>query len=223
MRLVVVGAGVVGRQLIRTARQNGDEVVVIERDEERANDVAVAFDCLVFNTDATTETGLGEANPSEADAVVSTTGDDAVNLMVLMLARRAGVESLVATVNDPDHLELFRSLGANAIANPQQMVADYLYRAMRRPSIRDVVPLGDGVEVFEVTVAEGSAVADRSLADADAAGLFDPDTRVLAVERRGEVVAPDGDTVLRPGDLVTVFTASDGDGDAANPFTESGE
>jgi len=220
MDLIVVGAGVVGRQLIRTAQDNGDDVVVVERDEDRANDVAVTHDCLVVNADATSEESFREARPSEADAVVSTTGDDAVNLMVLMLARRADVDSLVSTVNEPEHLDLFRSLGANAIANPQQMVADYLYRAMQRPSIRDVMPIGDDMEVFEVTVAQGATLADRSLHDAGERGLLPETTRLLAVERQGSVIVPTGETTLRPGDLVTVFTSESSRTDVSEPFVE---
>ena len=223
MELIVVGGGIVGRRLLSIAQHNGDEVTVIERDEDRANDVAVTFDCLVVNADATSEATLREADPDEADAVVSTTGDDAANLMILMLAKRAGVDSLVSTVNDPDHLELFRSLGANAIGNPEQMVADYLYRAMRRPSIRDVLPLGDGVEVFEVSVAEEAAVAGRSLAEADANGLLRGETRVLSIERREEVVVPDGDTRFQPGDLVTVFTKTEAETDVSGPFIRPDE
>ena len=220
MDLIVVGAGVVGRQLIRTAQDNGDDVVVVERDEDRANDVAVTHDCLVVNADATSEESFREARPSEADAVVSTTSDDAVNLMVLMLARRADVDSLVSTVNEPEHLDLFRSLGANAIANPQQMVADYLYRAMQRPSIRDVMPIGDDMEVFEVTVAQGATLADRSLHDAGERGLLPETTRLLAVERQGSVIVPTGETTLRPGDLVTVFTSESSRTDVSEPFVE---
>lgn len=221
MKLIVVGAGVVGERLLSIAKHNNDGVIVIEQDEDRANEVAVTYDCLVVNADATSEEKFQEADPDEADAVVSTTSDDAVNLMILMLARKAGVDSLVTTVNDPDHLDLFRSLGANAIANPQQMVADYLYRAMRRPSIRDVLPLGDGVEVFEVTVAEGAALVGLSLAKADQEGLIHGETRVLAIERRGEVLLPTGATEFQPGDLVTVFTKSETEEDVSGPFIRS--
>lgn len=50
----------------------GNEVVVIERDQARADRVADEHDCLVLNADATIKENLEDAGASRADAIIST-------------------------------------------------------------------------------------------------------------------------------------------------------
>lgn len=73
--VVVVGAGDIGTPLIDIATRSGDEVVVIERDDQRASRVAAEYDCLVLNTDATTKESLIDA--SRRSSLSSTGGGTA--------------------------------------------------------------------------------------------------------------------------------------------------
>ena len=68
MYLIIVGAGDIGSQLISIATQNSNDVVVIEKDAERAERASVEFDCLVLNNDATILDTLEEAGAGRADA-----------------------------------------------------------------------------------------------------------------------------------------------------------
>lgn len=207
MYIVVVGAGTLGRPFVEMATVAGNEVVVVERDEAAADAVAREYDCLVVRGDATVAGTLADAGAGRADAIVSTTGDDATNVMVMLLADEFGVASRVSVVHRPEHLGLFREIGAHVVENPQRLIADYLYRAAQRPSIRDVLHLAGDAEVFEITVTPDAPLANLTLADADGRGLLGGDgVLVVAVERDGEALTPQGETTLRPGDLVTVFS-----------------
>ena len=86
MYIVIVGAGNIGTPLIDIATRNGNEVVVIEDDRERAEDAASQFDCLVLNDNATVKDTLEDADTDRADAIISTTDEDATNIMVCLLA-----------------------------------------------------------------------------------------------------------------------------------------
>ncbi|ERG91808.1 MAG: K+ transport system, NAD-binding component, partial [Haloquadratum walsbyi J07HQW1] len=89
MYLVVVGAGDIGTPLIEIATRGGNEVVVIEHDDERAEHAATDHDCLVINDDATVKDTLVDAGADRADALISTTDQDAVNIMVCLLAKNS--------------------------------------------------------------------------------------------------------------------------------------
>ena len=82
MYIVVVGAGDIGTPLIGIATRSGNEVVVIERDTQKADSIASEHDCMVLNADATTKETLADANAERADAIISTTDHDVRRVLV---------------------------------------------------------------------------------------------------------------------------------------------
>ncbi|MFC7046019.1 potassium channel family protein [Halobacteriaceae archaeon GCM10025711] len=105
-----------------------------------------------------------------------------------------------------DHVGLFRRIGVNVIGNPQDLIAEYLLRAVERPSVKEVMHLGGGAEVFEVTVTEDARVAGKTLRTADHDGIIADDVLVVALQREDEVLTPQGDTEIKAGDLLPVFS-----------------
>lgn len=219
MYVIIVGAGEIGTPLTEFATRAGHEVVVIERDEERAETAAMNHDCLVLNADATENETLVEAGAEQADAVVSTTDEDAVNIMVMLLAQEFGIPSQVSVVRDEEHMNLFRQFGVNTVENPQQVIAQYLFRAVQRPSVEDFMQLADGAEVFEITVVENAPIADVTLKEADESGLLGDGVRVVAIERDGTTQLPTGDTVVEPGDQLSVLSLAGATPEVARTFT----
>jgi trk system potassium uptake protein TrkA len=206
MYIVVVGAGNIGRPLVEMATAGGHEVVVVERDPERAAAAADTFDCLVLEADATTMETLEDAGADEADAVISTTDDDAVNIMVMLLADEMGVPARVSVVHNPEHMGLFETVGVTTIQNPQRLIAEYLLQAVQRPTVTDFMHLAGEAEIFEMEVHEGAPIAGLTLTDAAGEGHLGEDVLVVAIERGDETITPGGATELQAGDLVTVFS-----------------
>ncbi|MFB6068471.1 MAG: TrkA family potassium uptake protein [Halobacterium sp.] len=216
MYVIVVGAGNIGRPLIEMATHDEHEVVVVERDEERANAAAEDFDCLVLHAEATVKDTLEDADANRADALISTTDQDATNIMVCLLAREFDVSSIVSVVHNPEHMNVFREIGVNVMENPQSLIAEYLYRAVQRPTIKDYMKIGDQAEVFEIVVTDDAPVAGRTLQEAASEGLVPDDVLIVAIERGESVLTPHGGTTIESGDLVTVFSERG----AVKPVTE---
>ncbi len=218
MYLIIVGAGDIGSQLISIATQNSNDVVVIEKDQARAERASMEFDCLVLHNDATIIDTLEEAGADRADALISTTDQDATNIMVSLLGQELDVPSLVSVVHNPEHMNIFRQIGVNVIENPQRLIAEYLYRAVKRPSIKDYMKVGDRAEVFEITVDSHAPIAGSSLSEAADEGLFDDGMLVVAIERDHSVITPRGNTQIEAGDLVTVFSEKGATPDVTDIF-----
>ena len=212
MYIVIVGAGNIGTPLIEIATKGGNEVVVIEQDEAKAEEADAEFDCLVIHDDATVRETLADAGVPRADALISTTDQDAVNIMVCLLAREFEVPAIVSVVHNPDHMSIFRQIGVNTMENPQRLIAEYLYRAVKRPSIVDYMRVGESAEVFEITVSENAPIADRTISGA--ADLLHEDMLIVAIEREGEAnpITPRGPTEIHAGDILTVYS-----GEGATP------
>ncbi|WP_435335502.1 potassium channel family protein [Haloarchaeobius sp. TZWWS8] len=211
MYIIVVGAGNIGTPLIEIATRDRNEVVVIEQDHEKAERAARQFDCLVIEDDATVAETLDEAGIDRADALISTTDQDATNIMVCLLAQEREVPAVVSVVHNPEHMGLFERVGVQTMENPQRLISEYLYRAVKRPSIKDYMRVGDTAEVFEITVDEDAPIAGLTLSETNERGLLDRGILIVAVERNGngDPITPRGDTRIEAGDLLTVY-ASDG-------------
>ena len=101
MRVVIAGAGSVGRSIARELLHNGHQVLLIDKD---ADDVQASRvpEAAWLLADACEITVLEEAKVAECDVVVAATGDDKANLVVSLLSKTEfGVPRTVARVNTP--------------------------------------------------------------------------------------------------------------------------
>ena len=219
MYIVIVGAGRIGTPLIELATGEGHEVVVIDHDEAVADRIADIYDCLVVNADATSMSTLDDANVDAADALISTTDQDATNVMVCLLAKKRDVSTVISVVHEPEHRDLFEEIGVNTMENPSRLIADHLFRAAVRPSIVDYLRLGEDAEVFEITVDENAPIAGKTVQEAASDGMLSRDVLIVALERGdSDPVTPRGDTTLRPDDLLTVYSAVGATSDVTDVF-----
>jgi trk system potassium uptake protein TrkA len=204
--MIVVGAGSIGASLIDVAVKEKNNVVVIESNPERAKQISGRYDITVLNDNATTADVLKEAGAERADALIATTSDDAVNLMVVSIAEGLEIPSIVSVVNDADHADFFRRLGANVMENPEEVVANHLYNAVKRPQVRDYVALSEGDQLFRLLAKEESPLVGRTLADSTKRGLFPESMLAVAIEREETKSVVKQDTVVEAGDILTFFS-----------------
>lgn len=141
MRVVVVGAGSVGRSVARELLSNDHNLLVIDKyaREERVHVIPEASWLLA---DACELATLEEAQLENADVVVCATGDDKVNLVVSLLAKTEfGVPRTVARVNNPRNEWMFdEGWGVDvAVSTPRLMTA----------LVEEAVSVGDLVRLFE--------------------------------------------------------------------------
>jgi trk system potassium uptake protein TrkA len=220
MYLIVVGAGDIGIPLIDIATRSGNEVVVIERDADRADQVASTYDCLVLNDDATTKETLEDAGATEADGIISTTEQDATNIMISLLAEEFDIPAVLSVVHNPEHMDLFRRIGVNTMENPQQLIAEHLYRSVARPAIVDYMHIGEDAEVFEIRVTDDAPIAGKTLSEANDAGMIPDEVLIVALEREGDEppITPRGSTRVKAGDQVTVYSGFGADPNLTDLF-----
>ncbi|MEF8847471.1 MAG: TrkA family potassium uptake protein [Candidatus Paceibacterota bacterium] len=219
MYLIIVGAGDVGLKTLELALRDQNDVVVIDNDENKIDSASSKYDCVFIHGDATIRDTLKDAEADRADAIISTTADDPANMMVMLNAQDFEIPSLVSIVNHSTHIRYFRELGANVIGDPDELIAEYLYRAMQKPSVKNYMKLTKGAEVFEITVTEDSPIIEKTLEEAANRNLIDEETIILAIDREGKLLTPKGDTKFLKGDLVTVFSQKGAKKEITKVFT----
>lgn len=204
-RVILLGAGPVAVQLAEMlqALRPPARVTVIEADRARAEAAADALgQALVLNGDGLTAELLAEAGVQNADALVTMTGDDRVNILAAIRARQLGAALSVAVINDPGLVPIVDVVPVDAWIDPRAVTVSTILRHVRRGRVRDVLLIGDGAaEVIEAQVLPRSGLAGKSIANA---GL--PAGVLFGLIRRGdEIVVPRAGIRLEPGDLVTIL------------------
>ncbi|MXR19213.1 winged helix-turn-helix transcriptional regulator [Halobacterium bonnevillei] len=86
------------------------------------------------------------------------------------------------------------------------------------PSLTDFMSLAGGAEVAEFTVSDGADVAGLTIEAAVEEGLLGEEMLVVGVERDGDVLTPKGETNIRPGDVISLFSKTGMEKDALEVF-----
>ncbi|HPB71832.1 MAG TPA: TrkA family potassium uptake protein [Phycicoccus sp.] len=204
MRVVIAGAGSVGRSIARELIRNGHVVLLIDRliGTDRVQKVP---DASWLQADACELSALDEAGLADCDVVVAATGDDKVNLVLSLLAKTEfAVPRTVARVNNPKNEWMFdEAWGVDvAVSTPRLMTA----------LIEEAVAVGDLVRMFyfkqsgasmvEMTLPEGSPYAGTRLGDV----ALPADTVLTAIIRDGRPIAPSRDDALEAFDELLFIT-----------------
>jgi trk system potassium uptake protein TrkA len=201
MYIIIVGLGGIGRSLAAQSVEHGDNVVIIDRNEQRCSEMLEHYDVLAISGNATDKAILEDAGVDRADALVATTSDDSVNLMTCWLAKRFKVQNVVSIVNQIEHSDLFREVGVKISENPDELVASRLYYWARNPMLQQLASIPGGT-IFEVIAEKGAPIVDHEIRE-----LKVKDFVFIAIRRLGgELIIPSGTGKIRPGDIITVFT-----------------
>src|SRR6186997_2798806 len=197
MRVVIAGAGSVGRSIARELLRNGHHVLLVDReaDGERVQKVP---DASWLQADACEIEALSEAGLAECDVVVAATGDDKVNLVLSLLAKTEfGVPRTVARVNNPKNEWMFdEAWGVDvAVSTPRLMTA----------LVEEAVSVGDLVRIFTFQQSNTDLVEMTLPADSPMSGArvgdvaWPPDTALVAIIREGRPIVPTADDPLESG------------------------
>jgi trk system potassium uptake protein TrkA len=204
VRIIVIGAGKIGRHLARELAEAGHAVTIAESDAEVARRLAESVDALVLEGDGTNMALLKSAEVSRADWLLAVTGQDEVNLTACELAETLGAKRVLARLNDPRNRATFDALGIPVVA-VTDLITQLISREIDFLHLERIALLARGsISLIEAEV--GPNVPGRRVADL---GL-PVQTVLVAVTREkqgGEVVIPNGETIIEPGDRVLVVTA----------------
>jgi trk system potassium uptake protein TrkA len=222
MKVVITGAGAVGRHLAADLAQRGHAVTLIEQDPdiiEKAEDWTEGVELMLG--DGCEPWVLDQADLRTADVVVAATGDDEDNLVTSLLAKQEyGVPRVLARVNHPRNEWLFNEQwGVDAAVSPPHILTAMVEEAV---SVGDLVRLmrlqGGKVALVEVTLPEDSPNVGRPLYEL----RLPADSAVVAVLREGHVVIPQPETVITAGDEVIALTSPGSEADLRTAIVTEG-
>lgn len=207
MNIVIIGDGKVGFALATQLDHEGHNVTVIDNKASVLEKTINSLDVVgVLGNGATPET-LKEAGAQHADVVIAATSKDEINIISCLLARKLGARHTIARIRSPEYVGSLNmvkeELGLSLEINPELVAAREIRRSLRfTSSIRTQSFAKTRLEIAEIKIFENSPLAGRKVIDI--ANMYRQSVLFCIVEREGELLIPNGTTVIRKGDKVAL-------------------
>ncbi|MGI9018045.1 MAG: potassium channel family protein [Euzebya sp.] len=208
MRIVIAGAGGVGRYLASELATRGHEMTLIERKPEALAKIT-ADNVTVVDGDACAPDVLERADLRGAAVMVALTGDDEDNLVISLLAKEEfAVPRVLARVNYPTNEWLFdASWGVDLAVSPPHLLTALVEEEVLSGDLISLLTLQrGGIELLEVRL-DGNSVAVGQRVDAL---NLPPDSAIVAIVRGTRVLPARATTPLAQDDEVLALVSAGG-------------
>lgn len=216
MRVIIVGASKVGYALTRHICDEGFDVVVIDKDAERIDEVTDLADCNGYVGNGSSPQLLKKAGIDSAALFIAVTKQDETNILCCNVAKKLGVKRTIAAIRGPEYGEdadFFAEMGVDMQINPDRAAAREVNKLIRYAGAVEIERFGDGnVNVATVSIEEGSVLAGAVMTEVQ--GKLGAQVLICAIDRGGKIITPKGKHDIRPGDKIT-FAAVGGEMDKA--------
>ncbi|MDQ4098175.1 MAG: potassium channel protein [Actinomycetota bacterium] len=203
---VVCAFGRVGAAAVAELRSEGMDVVVVEPDAAKEEDLIEAGVPYLID-DPTQEEVLDEAGITRAKGLLCAVDSDAVNVYITLLARARNPDLfIIARASSPESVDVLKRAGSDRVVSPYRLSGVRMAALALRPAMLefvDMVSVAPDLRVEELVVGERSVLAGSTVREACAP--YDG-VMILAVRSPdGELlVPPRADTGLNRGDLLIV-------------------
>lgn len=202
-QFAVIGMGRVGASLMRTLESLGHDVLGIDCDEERIEELATELPgANVVTADATEPTVLRDLGLEQFDGAAVVIGESIQgSVLVTLILKDLGVPMVFSRANNELHAKVLDRVGADHVIQPEKEFGEFLARQMSLPGIQDYLELGHDEALIEIEVPDGWV--GKSLADLQLHRK--KDLTVLAIKGREKGgTLPQPKTPLQEGDILVI-------------------
>ena len=208
MKIIIAGSGKVGTTLARRLAAEGYTLTLIDRDQQRLEDICEQFDVMGVQGNCASMPVLLQAGIQDADLLIAVTNEDEVNLLCCTTAHGLNPKlHTIARIRNPEYTQQIHTLrdvfALSLAVNPEFQAAREVERLLRFPGFlrRDTFAKGR-TAIVELRVEEGSKLCNVPLHQLN--GIVKCKVLVCAVLRGGNAITPRGNFVLEAGDRIFV-------------------
>ncbi len=202
-QFAVIGMGRVGASLVKTLDSLGHDVLGIDCDGDRIQDLSDELPgASLIAADATEDSVLRDLGLDRFDGAAVVIGESIqASVLVTLILKDLGVPMIFSRANNDLHGRVLERVGADHVIQPEKEFGEFLARQMSLPGIQDYLELGEDEALIEIEAPQswiGKSLADLQL-------HRKKDLTVLAIKGREKGgTLPKPETPLQEGDILVV-------------------
>lgn len=218
MYVIVVGGGVVGYYLSRALIDEGNEVLVIEKDAKKCERFLDELGSVCMRGDGCEASTLSEAGAARADILIATTDEDEDNLVACQVAKhKFNVPRTIARINNPKNEKIFRKLGIDCTVSVTNLLLEHIEEEIpTHPLVHLLTLARENLEIVEVKIPQDSKAVGKMVKE-----LTLPAGSILSLLIRNseKPQVPTPETLLKAGDRIIALTPGDREEDLREALT----
>jgi len=202
MRTVFIGAGEVSIETAKALIKKGHEVIIIETDKTKIDELSEEMDCSFLHGDGSRPDILREVNPEQTDFLFCLTDSDQANLIASLVGRSLKFRRVVTSIRDEQFEVICNELGLKDMIIPSRTISRFLEDMVGgRKNVESSTVLKHEARFFTFTAKEEDAVVVKEL-------KLPADVRVVCYYREKKFAHADEETTLRAGDEIVILAHS---------------
>lgn len=212
MRIIIVGAGKMGKAILKHVCNENHEVVVIDNSAKVIEDIINTYDVMGVCGNGVSYEIQKSAGTDRADLFIAVTVNDEVNMLACLIAKNLGVKNTIARVRDYEYSKqsdlMAGTLGITRTINPELESAKEILRIINFPEALKVDSFAHGnADITEFFISNDSPIAGLSLIQINQ--KIGQTFLICAVERGNEVIIPNGQTVIKGNDKIYIISSQE--------------
>lgn len=219
MFIIVAGAGIIGKEIIKMLVENKHDVVVIDKDKDVCEALYAETGAMTINGNATDLTVLEEAGAAEADVVLCLMRSHADNIACSLLAKSLGVSRIVARLRDPRYEQAYIKAGVTTVASVADLLINRIIMEVEQPEVKQIMTLGGKrAGIYVVTIPVNARSVGRKIMEITVQPEFPRECVFMGIYREedGTFLIPRGDYAIREEDTIFLISKPEFIGNAAN-------
>jgi len=202
-RVVVIGLGIFGFNIVRELYEGGFEVIAVDKHKEAVQRVR---DCCTkaIVADGTDKEIMDAIGIQEEDVVIISFGEDlaAATLTTLHL-RQMKVKTIIVKAPNEEHKLILEKVGATEVMIPEKEVAHKVAKSLISPNVLDYLPLSDDYMISEM--APPNSFLGKSISDLQLRSRYHIEVIAIRDIVSDKVtMVPGADFVIKDGDVLVV-------------------
>ncbi len=211
-KVMILGGSKTAVYLAKKLCQIGNSVTIIDKDREKCEEICVEVPkAVVVNGDGSSQELLIEEGIESADAVVSLTGLDELNILISSYAASKNVPKVITKINRQELIPLAEQWGLDSVVSPRKTISNTVVRYARAlenskdSSVETLYRLmGDKVEALEFSVKDGLDFLNVPFKDL----RLKENVLIAGIIRERKSIIPSGSDLLKAGDKVVIFASN---------------
>ncbi len=202
--IMIVGGGKIAYYLARLLNEMHIKVKIIENDDAVCERLSEELpNTLIIYGDGTDSELLAQEHIEAADSFIALTGRDEENIIASLIAKQSEVPRVVTKISRHYSNPVIAGLGLDTIITPHDIITNRILKYVRGQAVEALhLIVGGKGEIIEFI-----ASADDPLINIPLYKLrLIPDVLIATVVKKNEIVVPNGQTIIHPGDRVLVIT-----------------